>query len=69
MYFGDRKKNVVILPHSAQRKHAFWGETKEISKSNRIAPRIITAQIGTQIGTQIYHIIDAWRYCKCLEGY
>ena len=27
------------LPHSARRKHAFWGEIKQISKSNKIAPR------------------------------
>ena len=39
MYFSDKEKNEVTLPHIAQRIHAFWGETKEMSKSNKIAPR------------------------------
>ena len=30
VYFVEKEKNVVILPHSAQRKHAFLGEIKEI---------------------------------------
>ena len=34
-----REKNTVTLPHSAQRKHAFWGRIKQMSKSNKIAPR------------------------------
>ena len=25
VYFGSKEKNSVTLPHSAQRKHAFWG--------------------------------------------
>ena len=25
VYFGAKEKNAVTLPHSAQRKHAFWG--------------------------------------------
>ena len=29
---------MVTLPHSAQRKHAFWGEIKQISKSKKLAP-------------------------------
>ena len=32
-------KNAVTLPRSAQRKHAFWGETKRMLKSKKIAPR------------------------------
>ena len=28
VYFGATKKNAVTLPHSAQRKHAYWGEIK-----------------------------------------
>ena len=27
------------MSHIAQRKHAFLGKTKEISKSNKVAPR------------------------------
>ena len=32
-------KNKVTLPHSAQNKHAFWGEINKIPKSKKIAPR------------------------------
>ena len=39
MYIGDKEKKSVTLPHSAQRKHAFLGEMKQIPKSNKIAPR------------------------------
>ena len=38
-YFGDKEKNEVNLPHSAQRKHAFLGEVKQMSKSKKIEPR------------------------------
>ena len=30
VYFGDKEKNAVALPHSAQRKHTFLGEIKNI---------------------------------------
>ena len=36
VYFGAKEKNAVTLPHSAQRKHAFLGEIKEISKTNKL---------------------------------
>ena len=39
VYFGDKEKNMVALPHIAQRKHAFLGETKEMSKLKKISPR------------------------------
>ena len=39
MYFGAREKNTVTLPNSAQRKHAFWGEIKEMSKTNKLPAR------------------------------
>ena len=39
MSFGDKEKNAVTLPHSAQKKHAFLGEIKKMSKSKKIAPR------------------------------
>ena len=29
VYFGAKEKNVVTLPHSAQRKHAFWGKSRK----------------------------------------
>ena len=39
MYFGAYKINVVILPHSAQRKHAFTGKIKNMSKKNKFLAR------------------------------
>ena len=39
VYFGTKEKNTVTLPHSSQRKHAFLGETKEMSKTNKLAIR------------------------------
>ena len=39
MYFGGEEKNAVTLPHSAQRKHSFWGEIKEMSKTNKLPSR------------------------------
>ena len=39
VYFGDKDKNAVTLPHSAQQKHAFLGKIKQMSKSNKIALR------------------------------
>ena len=34
VYFGADKINAVTLPHSAQRKHAFTGKIKNMSKKN-----------------------------------
>ena len=39
VYFGDKEENAVTLRHTSQRKHAFWGEIKQMSKSKKIAPR------------------------------
>ena len=39
MYFGAEKKNAVTLPHSAQRKHAFLGKIKDMSKKNKLSTR------------------------------
>ena len=39
MYFGAKEKNEVTLPHSAQRKRAFWGEIKEIPKTKKLLSR------------------------------
>ena len=41
VYFSNKKKNVVTLPHSAQRKHAFLVKIKEKAKSNKLEPRKI----------------------------
>ena len=35
----SKRENAVTLPHSAQRKHAFWGEIKEISKTKKLSAR------------------------------
>ena len=34
VYFGADKDNTVTLSHSAQRKHAFTGKIKNMSKKN-----------------------------------
>ena len=39
VYLGADKRNVVTLPHSAQRKHAFTGKNKDISKKNKYPAR------------------------------
>ena len=39
VYFGAKENNAETLPHSAQRKHAFMGEIKEISKKNKLPAR------------------------------
>ena len=39
VYFGAEKKNTVTLPHSAQRKHAFIGKIKNMSKKNKFTAR------------------------------
>ena len=39
MYFGAKKKNALTLPHSAQRKHAFLGKIKDMSKKNKSPAR------------------------------
>ena len=39
VYFGANEKNAVILPHSAQKKYAFWGEIKEMLKTKKLPSR------------------------------
>ena len=39
MYFRGKEKNGATLPHSAQWKNSFRGKIKEMSKSNKLAPR------------------------------
>ena len=36
VYFGDKKKNAVTMPHSTHRKHAFLLKTKEKDKSKKL---------------------------------
>ena len=39
VYFGADKRNAVTLPHIAQRKHAFTGKIKNMSKKNKFPAR------------------------------
>ena len=39
VYLGAKEKNEVALPYSAQRKHAFLGEIKDMSKTNKLSRR------------------------------
>ena len=39
MYFGADKEDAVTLPHSSQRKHAFLGKIKDMSKKNKLPAR------------------------------
>ena len=39
VYFGAKEKNAAALPHIAQRKHAFWGETNKMSKRKKLPSR------------------------------
>ena len=39
VYFGAEKNNAVTLPHSAQRKHAFIGKIKNMSKKKKLPAR------------------------------
>ena len=39
VYFAGKGKNEVTCPHSAQRKHAFLGEIKEMSKTKKLPSR------------------------------
>ena len=39
VYFLAKEKSGVTLPHSAQRKHAFLGEIKEMSKTKKLTSR------------------------------
>ena len=36
VYLVAKEKNTVTLPHSAQREHAFLGEVKEMSKTDKL---------------------------------
>ena len=39
LFFGSKETSAVTLPHSAQRKNAFWGKTKEMSKTKKLPSR------------------------------
>ena len=39
VYFGEKEKNAVTLPHSAQRRHAFIGKVMKNSKTKKLPAR------------------------------
>ena len=39
VYFGSDNRNAITLTHSAQRKHAFTGKIKDMSKKNKFPAR------------------------------
>ena len=50
VYFRPKEKYAVTLSHSAQRKHAFWGEIKEMSKTKKLpAKKKISLELLHQI--------------------
>ena len=59
MYFRSEKKNAVTLPHSAQRKHAFTGKIKNMSKKNKFPA-------GKKIALELLHQILGHRYTRSL---
>ena len=48
VYFVSKKNNIVTLPHSAQRKHAFRGKIQDMSKNNKFPAR-------TKIAFELLH--------------
>ena len=55
VYLGEDKRNVVTLPHIAQRKHAFTGKIKNMSKKNKFPAR-------NKIALELLHQILGNRY-------
>ena len=72
VYFGADKKNAVTLPHSAQRKHAFAGKIKNISKKNKFPARkkIALELLHHRLGHRSTRLLlagdtaDVWEYIE-----
>ena len=66
LYFGAKENNVVTLPHSVQRKHAFLGKSKNMSKKDKFPARkkIALELIHQRLRVQIHQIIISWGYCQ-----
>ena len=63
VYFVSEKKNAVTLPHSSQKKHAFLGKIKHMSKKKIISKkencfRMTTSKIRSHIHQIIVSCID-----------
>ena len=50
VYFGAKEDNVVTLPHSAVRKHAFLGKIMESSKKNPKRKKIALELMHQRLG-------------------
>ena len=59
VYFGDKEKNAVNLPHSAHQKHTFSGKIKQTPKTKKLAPR-------KKISLELLHQRLGHRYTKSL---
>ena len=59
VYFGAEKTNAVTLSHSAQRKHAFIGKIKDMSKKNKFPAR-------KKIALELLHQRLGHRYTRSL---
>ena len=73
-YFGSKEKNEVTLPHSAQRKHAFLGKIKEMSKTKKLPARkkidlgLLHQRLG-HISTRSLLYVDTdnvWEYIELI---
>ena len=53
---------MVTLPHSAQKKHSFWGEIKRMSKWKKIAPR---KKVGLEL---LHHILGHISTISLMDG-
>ena len=63
VYLGSKEKKSVTLPQSAQRKHAFLGEIKEMSKTKKLPSR-------NKITLELLHQRLGHRYTRSfLDGY
>ena len=63
VYFRAKEKNAVTLPHISQRKHAFWRERKEISKTKQLPYR-------NKIALELLHkILDHRSTILLFSGY
>ena len=59
VYFGSKDNNAVTLPNSAQRKHAFRGKIKKMSKTKKLLAR-------QKIDLEILHQILGHRSTRSL---
>ena len=72
MYFGEKEGNAVTLPHSVQRKHAFTGKIKDVSKKNKypagqkIALELLHQRLGHRPNRSLLagYTANVWEYVE-----